>query len=69
MREDLLFFFGSQGFNSELKPVRKVVADANLKRLHHKVMYARTKSAQRVNLSRMAKPIAMGRGGSPIDRF
>ena len=51
---------GSQGFNSELKPVRKVIADANLKRFHHKVMYARRKSAQRVNLSRVAKPIVVG---------
>ena len=49
-------------FQTELKPVRRVHADANLERFQHKVILARKKSTLNMDEFRVAQPIVMGMG-------
>ena len=43
----------------ELKPVRRVIADANLKRFQHKVFEARREPTLNIGELRVAQPIAL----------
>ena len=57
-------FLGITGvlfFQTELKPVRKVSADANLKRFQHKVLKARRKPTLNMGEFRVAQTIAIWR--------
>ena len=51
---------GVQFFQTELKPVRRVIADANLERFQHKVILARRKPTLNMGEFRVAQPIAKG---------
>ena len=55
-----LVITGVKFLQTELKPVRKVSADANLKRFHHKLLSARKKSTIQIDEYRVAKPRALG---------
>ena len=53
-----LVITGVYFFQTELKLVRKVSADANLKRYQHKVLYARRKLTQNIGEFRVVEHIA-----------
>ena len=53
-----LMITGVQFFQTELKTVRKVSADANLKRFQHKILWARRKTTIYIGEYRVAQPIA-----------